>query len=149
VYVPHTLGFEGVDFAWSIQKDRPAVIFDERFALGGDLPTKFVERLVFPVMSVLSGRESPEANEPPNITPPMVLLINEYAGSGSDALAWYFRRLGLGPIVGTRTRGELTGAFGTPERMDGGVLEIPSVVIWGTKGEWVENVGVAPDTGNR
>jgi tricorn protease len=145
VYVPHTLGFEGVNYALSVQKDKEAVILDERFALGGDLPVTLMERLSFPLISLGSGRQSSSPVNPHRIMTPKVLLINEYAGSGSDALAWFFRRLGLGPIVGKRTRGELTGAFGTPELMDGGVLEIPSVVIWGTKGEWVENRGIAPD----
>jgi tricorn protease len=60
-------------------------------------------------------------------------------------LAWYFRRLRLGPIVGKRTWGGLTGAFGTPDLMDGGVFEVPSAAIWGTNGESVENRGIVPD----
>ena len=129
VYVPHTLSFEGVDYSLSAQKDKEAFIIDERFALGGDLPVSFMQRLSSPLISLGSGRATPGSNDPPRVMAPKVLLINEYAGSGSDALAWYFQRLGFGPIVGRRTWGELTGEFGTPGLMDGGVLEIPSVVI--------------------
>jgi tricorn protease len=145
VYVPHTLAFESIQYALSAQRDKEAVIFDERFNLGGDLPDVLMERLTFPLMALGSGREGPDLPSRPGVYGPKVLLINEYAGSGGDALAWYFRRLRLGPIVGKRTWGGLTGAFGTPELMDGGVLEIPSVAIWGTNAESVENRGIAPD----
>lgn len=74
------------------------------------------------------------------------LLINEYAGSGGDALALFFRKLGVGPILGKRTWGGLTGAFDTPELMDGGVVEIPDVAFWDPDGVWAaENRGIAPD----
>jgi tricorn protease len=145
VYVPHTLSFERVKFALSAQDDKEAMIFDERFNVGGDLPTVLAERLYFPFMVLGLGREGPDRPHRPPVHGPKVLLINEYAGSGGDALAWYFRRLRLGPVVGKRTWGGLTGAFGTPELMDGAELDIPSVAIWGTNGERVENRGVAPD----
>jgi hypothetical protein len=32
-----------------------------------------------------------------------VIVTNELAGSGGDALPWFFRREKIGPIVGTRT----------------------------------------------
>lgn len=145
VYVAHTLSFESVQYELSAQKDKEAVIFDERFNLGGDLPDVLMERLTFPLMALFSGREVPDLPTRPGVYGPKVLLINEYAGSGGDALAWYFRRLRLGPIVGKRTWGGLTGEFGTPKLMDGGVLEIPTVAIRGANGEWVENRGIAPD----
>jgi tricorn protease len=145
VYVPHTLAFESIQYALSAQREKEAVIFDERFNLGGDLPDVLMERLTFPLMALGSGREGPDLPSRPGIYGPKVLLINEYAGSGGDALAWYFQRLRLGPLVGKRTWGGLTGAFGTPELMDGGVLEVPSAAIWGTNAESVENRGIAPD----
>jgi tricorn protease len=145
VYIPHTLSFERVKFALAAQDDKDAVIFDERFNVGGDLPTVLMEKLHLPFMVLGMGRGGPDQTHRPPIHGPKILLINEYAGSGGDALAWYFRRLGIGPVVGKRTWGGLTGAFGTPELMDGAELEIPSVAIWGTNGEWVENRGIAPD----
>src|SRR5262249_18279453 len=45
VYIPHTLDFEGVDDEIAAQSDRQALILDERFALGGDLPAPFLTRL--------------------------------------------------------------------------------------------------------
>src|SRR5262249_49758852 len=99
-----------------------------------------------PAMLMDTGREGSDKVHPSGIYGPKVLLINEYAGSGGGALALYFRRQRIGPIIGKRTWGGMTGAFGTPELMDGGVVEIPSVAFWEPDGVWaVENRGVAPD----
>src|SRR5262249_1556379 len=128
------------------QADCEALILDERFALGGDLPAPFLDRLRHRILSFATGREGPDQPYPAGFHGPAVLLINEYAGSGGDALALYFRRLGIGPIVGKRTWGGLAGAFGTPELMDGGMVEIPSVAFQNPAGGWeAENQGVAPD----
>jgi tricorn protease len=72
------------------------------------------------------------------------MIINQMAGSGGDALPWYFRKAGNGP--GTRTRGGLTGIGGYPELLDGGAVMTPRGAIYGLTGEWeVENRGIAPD----
>ena len=74
------------------------------------------------------------------------MIINEMAGSGGDALPWYFRKAGLGPLVGKRTWGGLVGIGGYPELIDGGFVTAPRAAIYGLNGEWeVENHGVAPD----
>ncbi len=79
---------------------------------------------------------------------PKAMLINEYAGSGGDTQPWYFRKAGVGPLVGKRTWGGLVGGLGGfPLLMDGGVVTVPAVGFWDPdKGEWVaENTGIAPD----
>jgi tricorn protease len=61
-------------------------------------------------------------------------------------LPWYFRKLGIGPIVGERTWGGLIGIGGYPPLLDGGRVMAPRWAIYGLKGEWeVENHGIAPD----
>jgi tricorn protease len=146
LFVPHTLDFKGVNFDLAAQKEKQAIVIDERFNLGGDLPGAFVEHLSHPPLLFSVAREGTDAAYPEGIYGPKVLLINEYAGSGGDALALFFRRLGIGPILGKRTWGGLTGSFDTPELMDGGTVEIPNVAFWGPGGVWeIENQGVAPD----
>src|SRR5574341_1366993 len=74
------------------------------------------------------------------------MIINEYAGSGGDAMPWYFRRADIGKLVGTRTWGGLVGIYDYPTLMDGGRVTAPRIGIYGLNGEWeVENVGIAPD----
>jgi len=68
------------------------------------------------------------------------------AGSGGDALPWYFRKAAIGPLVGKRTWGGLVGIGGYPELMDGGLVTAPRAAIYGLNGQWeVENHGIAPD----
>lgn len=72
-------------------------------------------------------------------------LINEFAGSGGDALPWYFRKLRLGPLVGRRTWGSITVLNEMP-LLDGGKVTVPDSCGYGTDGKWeVENKGISPD----
>jgi tricorn protease len=77
---------------------------------------------------------------------PKVCIINSYAGSGGDAFPHYFRTLGLGKLIGTRTWGGLIGLSGTPILMDNGNVSIADFSFFNTEGEWdIENHGVEPD----
>jgi tricorn protease len=72
------------------------------------------------------------------------MIINEHAGSRGDAMPWYFKRAGVGKLVGTRTWGGLVGMARGPGLMDGGFLGAPSSGIYNPlTGEWeVENIGI-------
>src|SRR6188508_710696 len=73
------------------------------------------------------------------------MIINESAGSGGDAMPWYFRRAGIGKLVGTRTWGGLVGIRNYPPLLDGGRVSAPRGAIYGLQGQWeVENVGITP-----
>jgi tricorn protease len=74
------------------------------------------------------------------------MIVNEFAGSGGDAMPYYFRFHKLGKLVGTRTWGGLVGILGFPSLMDGGSLTAPNFAFRNLAGEFdVENKGVAPD----
>ena len=98
-------------------------------------------------MNKVVTREGQDWSSPSEaIYVPKVMIINEMSGSGGDALPWYFRKAGLGPLVGKRTWGGLVGIGGYPELIDGGRVTAPRAAIYGLNGEWeVENHGVAPD----
>jgi tricorn protease len=36
------------------------------------------------------------------------MIVNEFAGSGGDAMPWYFRKAGIGTLIGARTWGGLS-----------------------------------------
>ena len=77
---------------------------------------------------------------------PKVMIVNESAGSGGDALPYYFKQRGLGPVVGTRTWGGLVGTLGVPATIDGGGVTAPDLAFFDLDGRWaVENEGVMPD----
>jgi len=149
IYVPST-GQDGQtelvrQFEAHMTKD--ALIIDERWNSGGQIPDRFIELLnrkplVF--WSVRDGREwqwPPEANFGPK-----VMLINGWSGSGGDAFPFYFREAGLGPLIGQRTWGGLIGITGAPTLADGGTISVPTFRQYSMRGEWFpEGVGVAPD----
>jgi tricorn protease len=77
---------------------------------------------------------------------PKVMIINQFAGSGGDALPWIFRKKHAGTLVGERTWGGLLGIGGYPVLLDGGSVTAPRFAIGGLTGQWeVEGHGIAPD----
>jgi tricorn protease len=74
------------------------------------------------------------------------MIINEMSGSGGDMLPYMFRKLDLGPLVGTRTWGGLVGIWDVPNLVDGGFMTAPRGGFYDTEGKWaVEGEGIAPD----
>ena len=149
VYLPNTAGRGYLSFNryFFAQVGKDAVILDERFNGGGDIADYVIDALRRPLMAVSVTREGADQMSPlGSIFGPKVMLINESAGSGGDAMPWLFRKAGIGPLVGTRTWGGLVGIYDYPELLDGGYVTAPRIGIHGLKGEWeVENLGVAPD----
>ncbi len=77
---------------------------------------------------------------------PKVMLINQFAGSGGDALPWYFKMDKIGTLVGEKTWGGLVGIGGYPALMDGGMVTAPRIAVEGLNGTFpVENHGISPD----
>jgi tricorn protease len=148
VYLPDTAlgGYANFNRYYFSQVGKEAVVLDERFNHGGDLADYIIDYLRRPVMSLTTSREGADTVSPNGIFGPKVMIINEFAGSGGDAMPWYFRKAGLGPLIGKRTWGGLVGILDYPTLIDGGNITAPSVAIFGLNGEWeVENRGISPD----
>ena len=110
------------------------------------LATDIIEYLKRPLMSLVATRDGADESQPQGaIFGPKVMIINEFAGSGGDAMPWYFHRAGVGKLIGKRTWGGLVGRAVAPELMDGGFATAPSSGVWNPNGEWeVENHGIDP-----
>ena len=150
VYLPDTSlgGFTNFTRYFFAQVNKQAVIVDERFNGGGALATDIVEFLSRKLLSSVATRDGGDEVEPQGaIFGPKVMLINEFAGSGGDAMPWYFRRAGVGKLIGKRTWGGLVGRAGSPPLMDGGIVTAPSSGVWDPEhSQWIaENVGISPD----
>jgi tricorn protease len=149
VYMPDTAfgGFTNFTRYYYAQVGKEAVIIDERFNGGGALATDIIEHLKRTMMSLVATRDGEDEVQPQGaIFGPKAMIINEFAGSGGDAMPNYFRRAGVGKLIGKRTWGGLVGRAGAPPLMDGGFVSAPSSAVWGPAGEWdAENVGIAPD----
>jgi len=149
IYMPDTAngGLAAFNRYFYAQIGKQGAIVDERFNAGGLLATDIAEILNRKPMSAAANRVGSDVVQPQGIFGPKVMIINERAGSGGDAMPWYFKRAGVGKLIGTRTWGGLVGMAGGPPLMDGGFVGAPSSGIYNPlSGEWeVENVGVPPD----
>ncbi len=149
VYLPNTAGAGYTNFNryYFAQVGKQGAVLDERFNGGGQLADYIIDYLHRSVQSLVMTREGEAYAEPQEaIYGPKVMIINEFAGSGGDAMPWYFRKAGIGPLVGTRTWGGLVGIGNYPQLIDGGSVTAPRWAIYGLKGQWeVENHGIAPD----
>jgi tricorn protease len=129
------------------QARKEALIVDVRYNGGGFIPDRMIELLARPRLSFWAQRGIEPSRTPAFAhVGPKVCLINGYSSSGGDAFPYYFRALGLGKLIGTRTWGGLIGISGNPGFVDGGSLNLPTFRFFDTDGRWaVEGVGVAPD----
>ncbi|MHC5023188.1 MAG: S41 family peptidase [Planctomycetota bacterium] len=149
IYVPNT-GVQGQNelvrqFYGQIGKK--ALIIDERWNGGGQIPTRFIEMLNRPRTNYWAVRNGKDWAWPPDSHQgPKCMLINGLAGSGGDMFPWLFRQAGLGPLIGTRTWGGLVGISGNPGLIDGGFIAVPTFGFYEIDGTWgVEGHGTDPD----
>ncbi|MFL6255431.1 MAG: PDZ domain-containing protein, partial [Pyrinomonadaceae bacterium] len=129
------------------QANRDALIIDDRYNGGGFIPDRMIELLERRPLNYWSRRGLELGSSPAFAhIGPKAMLINGYAGSGGDALPYFFRERNLGRIFGTTTWGGLIGLSGNPQLEDGSSLSTPSFRFLTTEGKWdVEGTGVAPD----
>ena len=149
VHLPDTGlgGFTSFNRYYFAQADRQGAIIDERFNGGGQMADYIIEVLSRDLQSWWSPRYGAIDRTPAHaVLGPKVMIANEVAGSGGDALPWMFKQSNLGTLVGKRTWGGLVGIGPMPPLMDGGQVTSPNVGFFNPAGEWeVENAGVAPD----
>lgn len=149
VYLPDTAqgGLTNFNRYYLAQTEKQGAIVDERFNSGGQVADYIVEALGRPLLAYWAPRygaiyRTPQAS----IVGPKVMLVNEFSGSGGDAMPWLFRYAKVGELVGKRTWGGLVGISGYPALMDGGSVTSPSFGFFSPSGKWeIENHGVAPD----
>ncbi len=149
VYLPDTAvnGYTYFNRYYYAQLDREGAVLDERFNGGGAAADYIIDNLRKPLMNYFMTREGHAFTTPVgSIFGAKAMITNMYAGSGGDALPWYFRHEKIGPLVGTRTWGGLVGIYDYPRLIDGGAVTAPRVAFYNPQGQWdVENVGVPPD----
>jgi tricorn protease len=149
VYLPDTAvgGFTNFNRYYFPQNKKQGAVIDERFNGGGWLADYIVDWLSRPLLFAAMTREGKDIVLPEVIFGPKVMLINQYAGSGGDALPWMFKQLDIGPLIGTRTWGGLIGIGGYPQLIDGGQITAPRFGLFNPHtGQFdVENIGVSPD----
>jgi tricorn protease len=149
VYMPNTAGagYSNFNRYFYAQLDRQALVLDERYNQGGFIADYVISVLSQKRLSNAIERDGKPVHDPQGaIFGPKAMIVNQSAGSGGDAMPWYFRKAGLGTLVGTRTWGGLVGIGGYPTLIDGGFVTAPRYAIYGLDGDWeVEGHGIPPD----
>jgi tricorn protease len=149
VYMPNTggQGYTNFNRYFYSQLDKQGLVLDERYNEGGFIADYVVDTLKRAPLSGAIERDGKPMHDPVGaIFGPKVMLVNQNSGSGGDAMPWYFKKAGIGKLVGTRTWGGLVGIGGFPTLIDGGGVTAPRYAIYGLNGDWeVENHGIAPD----
>jgi tricorn protease len=132
---------------FNAQWDKKALVIDERFNGGGQIPDRFIELLNRTPLAFWAIRDGNTWPWPPFAHfGPKVMLINGWSGSGGDAFPDYFRKKQLGPLIGSRTWGGLIGISGVPQLIDGGGITVPTFRMYNPDGTWFkEGHGVDPD----
>lgn len=149
IYVPST-GVDGQNELmrqFNAQWDKKALVIDERFNDGGQIPDRFIEMLNRDPLAYWAIRDGSDWPWPPYANfGPKVMLINGWSGSGGDAFPDFFRKKKLGPLIGARTWGGLIGVSGAPVLIDGGSVTVPTFRMYNPDGTWfAEGHGVEPD----
>ncbi len=149
IHVPNT-GVQGQNELFRQfygQIGKGALIIDERWNGGGQIPNRFIELLNRPRTNYWARRDGEDWPWPyDSHQGPKCMLINGMAGSGGDMFPWLFRHHKLGKLIGTRTWGGLVGISGVPGLIDGGVITVPNFGFYELDGTWgIEGHGVDPD----
>ena len=149
IYVPNT-GVQGQNELFRQfygQSGKEALLIDERWNGGGQIPTRFIELLNRPRTNYWYRRDGKDWGWPPDSHQgPKAMLINGAAGSGGDMFPWLFKHNDIGKLIGRRTWGGLVGISGVPPLIDGGYTAVPNFGFYRTDGTWgIEGWGVDPD----
>ncbi|HUX96587.1 MAG TPA: PDZ domain-containing protein [Bacteroidales bacterium] len=127
--------------------NKEALIIDDRYNGGGFIPDRMADLLDRHTL-VYWHRNGFMPSKAPGIAHdgPKVMLINGYSASGGDAFPYFFKKMGLGKLIGTRTWGGLVGISGNARLVDGGNISVPQFGVFDQEDGWIiEGIGVYPD----
>ena len=151
VYVPNTGngGYTYFNRYFFAQQHKKGAVIDERNNGGGSAADYIVDVLARKLHGYFNSRiegHRPFTTPGAGLWGPKVMIINERAGSGGDLLPYMFKKMEIGPLVGTLTWGGLVGTWDTPRFIDNGRMVAPRGGFYDTDGNWaVEGEGVAAD----
>ena len=130
------------------QLRKEGLIVDVRGNGGGSVSPQIIERLRREIAMIDIARNNVPSIDPGGtILGPKVMLLDEFAASDGDIVAYRFKQYKLGKIVGKRSWGGVVGIRGTLPLLDGGFLNKPEFSRYDIEGkEWImEGYGVDPD----
>jgi len=102
---------------------KQGMIIDVRNNGGGFVSEVILERLRRVLAGMGNSRNGGVTTYPAQVFyGPMVCLINQYSASDGDIFPYFFKKYGLGPLIGTRSWGGVVGTRGYSPLVDGGYV---------------------------
>ena len=130
------------------ETSKDALIVDVRRNRGGHT-SQLVAELIGRKVNAWTFPRGQEPTTYPFHAPrgPVVVLVDEFAGSDGDIITQIVKLRGIGPVIGIRTWGGVVGIDNRFALADGTVVNQPRYAYWfsGGAGFGVENRGVEPD----
>lgn len=150
IHVPDMGGNGAYEFIkWYYpQRFKDGIVVDVRNNGGGNISPWIIMRLNQKLLGTRYGkvRETPTTYPTIACDARLVCLINETSASDGDIFPYYFRKSGLGKLVGKRSWGGVVGISGRGPLTDGGGVSVPLTATNNENGEYViEGHGVDPD----
>lgn len=129
------------------QHQKSALILDVRYNGGGFVAEMILSHLGRKVFSVGRPRHGTTYRNPQTgFHGYMAAVCNGETGSDGETFTEGFKRLGLGPVIGTRTWGGWVGIRGDKPLVDRGMITQPEFTGWGMDSEYlIEGWGTDPD----
>jgi tricorn protease len=128
---------------------KEGLIIDVRGNGGGNISSMVIERLSKTLLASGYSRNSDFASTYPRgpvFYGSMVALLNETSASDGDIFPAMFKQAGLGPLIGKRSWGGVTGITDHGPLIDGGSVNVPEFGFTSVDGSWIiEGHGVDPD----
>ena len=140
-------GFAEFHRSFLSELEKDGLVVDVRYNRGGNVSQLLLARLLRKRLGYRITRWNPARAFPYESAPgPMVCLTNESSGSDGDIFSHTWKMHGLGPLIGTRTWGGVTGIWPQQALVDGTVTTQPEYGSWfDDVGYEVENYGTDPD----
>ena len=127
---------------------KEGLVIDVRSNGGGNISQWIIMRLSQKLLGTRfgSGRENAQTYPYTVFAGQLVCLINETSASDGDIFPYYFRKSGLGPLIGKRSWGGVVGISSRGSLIDGAQVMVPLSATNEVNGDYIiEGEGVTPD----
>lgn len=141
------MGLSQFTEAYQPQHRKPAMILDVRYNGGGFVAEMILAHLGRKLVSIGRPRHGSTYRSPQTaFRGHMAAVSNGETGSDGETFTEGFQRLGLGPVIGTRTWGGWVGIRSDKPLVDRGGITQPEFTGWGMDGTYlIEGWGSDPD----
>ncbi|MBI5707916.1 MAG: PD40 domain-containing protein [Armatimonadetes bacterium] len=130
------------------QRSKESIVLDIRYNTGGNVSDLIATVLKQKPVVLWNQRNAPSfwTRQQDFFPGPIACLVNEFNYSDGEEFPYQFRKLGLGAIIGRRTRGGEVGSDPGWPLVDGGRISVPNYGAWTPDEGWIiESKGVEPD----